>query len=259
MDKIYVTNSGSDSVSLIDDYHNKLQADNITGLKNPSRIAVEVLLKGNVYVLNSPSFPLNLNLNGNVSTISGFTDKKTSNNTLVGKNPYDIEISPKDKIYVANHGERTVSVINGKNNSKIAVGEGPYYIAINSNTNKIYVTNQYDGTVSVINGTTDKKEADIRVGKGPTYMTINKEANKIYVTNSGSNSISVIDGYSNHKIKDIPVGNDPTVLAINPNTNIIYVVECSNSDGVLSSEQMKEFHSLLSTLYPFAKNMFLKR
>jgi len=72
---------------------------------------VGTYLKGNVYVINYHS--------NTVSTINGSSDKKVSNDIPVGKNPYDIEVSPTDKIYVANHDNGTVSVINGRNNTEL--------------------------------------------------------------------------------------------------------------------------------------------
>src|SRR5215831_45697 len=227
--KIYVANSDSNAVSVIDGYDNKINfipvkryptgiainpetnkiyvansdsntvsvidANNNNKLydisvgKYPSGIAAGK--EGNIYVINYHS--------NTVSTINGSSDKKVSNDISVGKNPYDIEVSPRDKIYVANHDDGTVSVINVRNNTElgkdIPVGKGPYYIAINSNTDKIYVANHDDGTVSVIDGITDKKETpDIPVGTDPTVISINPYKNIIYVVNSGSNTVSVIDG-----------------------------------------------------------------
>ena len=132
-----------------------------------------------------------------VSVINGSSNKK--NDIPVGKNPYDIEVNPStNKIYVANHDDGTVSVINGKNNTKIGkdipVGKGPSYIAINPSTNKIYVTNSLSNTVSVIDGYKNNRIYDIRVGFDPTVMSINSDMNIIYVVNSGSNTVSVVDG-----------------------------------------------------------------
>jgi len=285
--KIYVANSGSNTVSVIDGYDNKINyipvkryptgiainpetnkiyvansgsntvsvidANNNNKLydiavgKYPSGVAAGTL-KGNIYVINYHS--------NTVSTINGSSDKKVSNDISVGKNPYDIEVSPRDKIYVANHDDGTVSVINGRNNTElgkdIPVGKGPYYIAINSNTDKIYVANHDDGTVSVIDGITDKKETpDIPVGKDPSYMTINLYTNKIYVTNSGSNTVSVIDGHNNHKLHDIPVGPDPTVISINPYKNVIYVVNSgSNTVSVIDGSADKVSAGVIFNIEP---------
>src|SRR5215831_11763481 len=91
--KIYFANSGSNTVSVIDANNNNKLYDIAVG-NYPSGIAAGTL-KGNIYVINYHS--------NTVSTINGSSDKKVSNDISVGKNPYDIEVSPRDKIYVANH------------------------------------------------------------------------------------------------------------------------------------------------------------
>ena len=78
----------------------------------------------------------------------------------------------RDKIYVANTGSGTVSVINGSNDKQlgddIAVGSNPTDVAVNPSTNKIYVANTGSGTVSVINGFSDKIVAGITFDVNPT-------------------------------------------------------------------------------------------
>lgn len=56
-------------------------------------------------------------------------------------------------IYVANGGDGTVSVIDGKTHAVTAtvhVGHGPQGVAADPQTHTVYVTNFNDGTVSVI-------------------------------------------------------------------------------------------------------------
>jgi YVTN family beta-propeller protein len=59
---------------------------------------------------------------------------------------------------VANHGDDTVSVIDGKTNTvtaTIPVGQYPSAVSVNPSTNIIYVANHGDNTVSVIDGKTN--------------------------------------------------------------------------------------------------------
>lgn len=85
---------------------------------------------------------------------------------MVGKNPSDIQINQAtNKIYVANSGSNTVSVIDGNSGTlkTIQVGLDPLSIAICGN--KIYVTNGGgSNTVSVIDSDNDSKIKDITLG-----------------------------------------------------------------------------------------------
>jgi YVTN family beta-propeller protein len=73
-------------------------------------------------------------------------------------------------------------------------------MAINPDANKVYVANSGDISVSVINGTTDKVKNVIPVGKNPSAMAINRISNKVYVANGlDDNTVSVIDGNTDKK------------------------------------------------------------
>jgi YVTN family beta-propeller protein len=158
-------------------------------------------------------------LNNNVyaQTIDTITkqQKMLKMNPQIEVDNYPSAIAVNDvtnKIYVANYGSDTVSIIdsNSGNLTNVFVGAGPKSITINENTNKIYVSNSKSNSVSVIDGTSNKKIKDISVGIEPVHL-VTDNANKIYVSNSKSNSVSVIDGTSDKKIKDISV-NDPKYL-----------------------------------------------
>jgi YVTN family beta-propeller protein len=69
-----------------------------------------------------------------------------------------------DRIYVANTGSNTLSVIDTQNNTKIGkdipVGRGPWSVVLlylSKLDSRLYVANSLDNTVSVINGTDNTK------------------------------------------------------------------------------------------------------
>ena len=71
----------------------------------------------------------------------------------------------------------------------------PLGIDVNGLSRKIYVANSGDNTISVIDESNDTKIGnDIPVGKDPLGIFVDSLSGKIYVTNSGDNTISVIDG-----------------------------------------------------------------
>ena len=75
--------------------------------------------------------------------------------SIIYKNLIYKALAPEvNKIYVANYGSDSVTVINGTNNSTttVAAGTDPYAVAVNPITNKIYVANNGSDNVTVIDG-----------------------------------------------------------------------------------------------------------
>jgi len=62
-----------------------------------------------------------------------------------------------------------------------------------------------DNTVSVIDGKNNTKIEDIPVGEGPSAIAVDIFRNKTYVANKDGNNISVIDAKNNTRLRDIPV------------------------------------------------------
>ena len=74
----------------------------------------------------------------------------------------------------------------------IPVGNGPIEVTANPMTNKIYVANSGDDTVSVIDGNTDTVIDTITVDDAPAGITVNPATNKIYIANFSDATVSVI-------------------------------------------------------------------
>ncbi|MGA9154043.1 MAG: YncE family protein [Candidatus Nitrosopolaris sp.] len=213
--KVYVANSGSDNVIVIDGDSGNM-TDTRVG-KSPSSIAVNPITN-TIYVTH--------NHNDEVTVIEAGTNKNETYHVGAGNIPFAIAINPiTNKIYVAEKGLNNVTEIDEFGDiSNIPVGGHPTSIAVNPITNKIYVVNSNSDTVSVIDGNTYTKAAhDIHVGQYPSAIAVNPITNKIYVVNSNSDTVSVIDGNTNKNETEIHVGKTPEAIAANPNENTIYV------------------------------------
>jgi YVTN family beta-propeller protein len=176
---------------------------------------------------------------------NGATPNATQNFTLtvvkpsatvpVGTNPFTSAVNPvTNKIYVANQGDNTISIVDGATNSTttVPVGSSPYAVAVNPVTNKIYVANHSDANVTVIDGATNSTTT-IATGSFPDSIALNPATNKIYVPSAGDNTVTVIDGATN-ATTTVAVGLYPTSIAVNLVTNKIYVTnQNSNSVTVL--------------------------
>jgi YVTN family beta-propeller protein len=140
---IYVTNSGSNTISVIDGKTNKVVATIPVGT-SPHDIIGSML--GKLYVTNSGS--------DNVSVIDGKTNKVVAT-IPVSHFPRGIAVADNGFIYTTNSGSDNVSVIDGKTNKVVATipsGYLPNGVASDETYSKIYVTNSGSNKVSVING-----------------------------------------------------------------------------------------------------------
>ncbi len=232
----YITNSGSNTVSIIDMATNNIIAT-ITVGDSPAGIAVAP--DGTkVYVTNSGT-------TGTVSVID------TATNTVmdeinVGNSPWGIAVNPAGtKLYVAHQaGSKDLYVINLTNNNsynKITVGTNPTGVAVTPDGTKVYVTNSGrintpGKTVSVINTSSNTVAASVTVGNFPFGVAINPAGTKAYVTNAGSNTVSVIDITNNTVTATVTVGNWPEGIAINEEGTKAYITNYdSNSVSVINT------------------------
>jgi len=139
--------------------------------------------------------------------------------------------STDNKIYCANKGIDSVTIIDGEGDSTIAtvgVGNTPYALAYNPTNNKIYCANQYSDNVTIIDGGSNAVIGTPLVGDAPMALVYNPTNNQIYCANEGSDYVSVIDG--NNGLAQPPVELlyfaweyfFQTALGYNPTDNKIY-------------------------------------
>jgi YVTN family beta-propeller protein len=108
--------------------------------------------------------------------------------------------------------------------TNIATGATPCAVALNPATHLIYVANHEDDAVTVINATQRKVLATVKVGEKPQGIAIDAKSNRIYIANVHGDTISVIDGAHNAVIKTLHTGHNPYALAVNESTARLYAV-----------------------------------
>lgn len=116
-----------------------------------------------------------------------------------------------NKVYVANRGGNSVSVISTTDDTVIQtvpVGAQPVWVTMSGDGLDVYVVNQGDGTVSVIDTATDTVIATIPVGPSPNFAFFESRLQRVYVSNTGNNSISIIKG------DGITIDVEPNVLPV---------------------------------------------
>ena len=148
-----------------------------------------------------------------------------------GANPYALAVNPiTDKVYVANYGNRSVTVIDGATNSTTTVHADslPYAVAVNPVTNRIYVANYWGDDVTVIDGVTNDTTL-VPVGGWPIALAVNPVTDKIYVADDYTEDVTVIDGATDSTTR-VTANYEPYAIAVNTITNKVYVANYDNRD-----------------------------
>ena len=154
------------------------------------------------------------------------------------------------KLFVANRGSATVSVIDPNSNvvtATIPVGAGPNAMCWSTTSNKLFVACAPvtgNGWVYVINAATNQVIASVVVSLNPSALAWCESRNKVYCLNSSpSGPISVLGGADfdsplvtrnsqlvtrNSQLeKDVPIipipGQTPNAIIYNPTSDRVYV------------------------------------
>ncbi len=189
--RIYVTNSESNTVSVIDTNTNTVLGNPIRVGMNPKGIAYDPENE-RMYVTNFGS--------NTVSIIDTHSNRALGSTISVGTGPVGIVHDPiNHRMYTANLDNKSLSIIDTTTNNvldrQIGLGLSPKEITYDPINKRIYVTNFAEkGKVSVIDTNTNTLVGNsIEIGSVPQDIAYDSDNRRIYVTNYDSNTVSVID------------------------------------------------------------------
>jgi YVTN family beta-propeller protein len=161
----------------------------------------------------------------------------------VGSQPGSIAVNPRtNRVYVANVGSHTVSVIDGTRNAVVATidfsdvpSSDLQAIAVNALTNRLYVGDASSGAVYVVDGTTNARLASIPGVGNVWQLAVNPTTNKIYA--AITDFVVIVDGGTNavvarNRVGNAVAGSVPSSVAVNPTTNQVYAL--SGNEGFIS-------------------------
>lgn len=165
----------------------------------------------------------------------------------VGHQPVSIAVNPvTNRVYVANSGGSTATVIDGATDKPIAnvpVGDLPYTIAVNQATNKVYVSRTFSDVTVIIDGKT-KVPKTVRVGAGDAVAAESLD-DKTYLINYENPDVTVFDGTNDHTAK-IKASNHLWAITANPETKKIYAVSVGSTDVTVIDDKLH------ATMFPDA-------
>ena len=225
----YITNSDSDSVSVIDTATDAVVSTIDIG-NCPTGIAVNAA-GTRAYVTNENSNNLSV-INTSTNTVISSLD--------VGLNPRGVAVDPGNThIFVTNHkSPGDVTVIHTITNSVFTIpytvyeGNFPAGVVVNPEGTTLYVANEGGSSVSIIRLISDSNSQNndggsfldsIDVGSSPCGIAISPDGTNVYVANGGINTVSVINTSIGNLKATIDVGKMPQGIAVTPNGKRVYV------------------------------------
>jgi YVTN family beta-propeller protein len=192
----------------------------VTGLNNPSATVYNPTT-GKVYTVDSEAGAVQISDDAAGSTV----------HVKVGAGPVSIAAdSSNGRTFVANAGDGTVSVIDGKTDTVLAtvpIGSNPYSIAADSTAGKIYVTRTYSNQLTVIDATTNQV-SDIKAGS-PDLIAVNPMTHSAYLLGYEGGDLTVLNGATQALTKS-SVGMHAWGIALNAETGTVYIAKIGDAE-----------------------------
>lgn len=230
----YVTNSGSNTVTVLDLVH--LRQDRVLQVgADPTGIAINPK-KNEVYAVNTGS--------GTISVINA-EDNRVVATVPIHRKPYFIDVNRDGtRAYVANSGSNNVSVIDldkRRETRVIGVGEGPGMARISPDGDTLVVTNRISGSVSIIDTKDHRVRSAFSGCPQATDAVILPDSSKAFIACSGGHQVMVLglarprspveQERSDRLLTFLDVGQTPVHLALKPDGGEIFVCNF-NGDSV---------------------------
>jgi YVTN family beta-propeller protein len=225
---LYVTNYGSNTISVVDTRNNVVKETIPVG-ERPSDVVIDQG-KERIYVANYHS---------NTISVVDTRNNVVKETIPVGRGPSSIAQDPDDNtIYVANVKESTVSVINSSTNEvveTIPVDDYPTDIWINPESDLVYVTVSESNSIHVIKPDLSSAREPFPIVENITAPSNsdshpvnvagdhNMTTDQAYVANLNSSSLWLVDENKTEMVDQVEIP-FPNVVTVDTNHHIVYVL-----------------------------------
>ncbi|MFY9462439.1 MAG: YncE family protein [Candidatus Sungiibacteriota bacterium] len=246
--KIYVSNLGFGSITVIDSNSLKAVARITTG-SDPQVMALNKKTK-KLYVTHPAD-----NMVIAVDTLRG--DYPTKMISVDGA-PFSMAINEKtNTIYVTSPASKSVAVIDGTADSLATTidlgprGDFPLLVSVNEEKNKVYVANYGGNSVMAINGETNKVEKTITVGAKPIWVKYIHELDQVYVAVEGDKKIIVINPNTYEITKTFQIQSSPYRILFDETAELVYVVHRNDKNVTILKKQGDGAEIVSEDVLPF--------
>ncbi len=161
------------------------------------------------------------------------------------------------KIYIANQGSNTVTVIDDQRVSAmvvaragttpaadhatvaqedfalvatIPVGSNPIAVGVSADGMLAYVANLNSNSLSIIDTDLDAVVATVAAGPTPRDVEATPDGQYILVVNQSTNTVTVLDASDYSIVASIPVGTFPCAISITPDSSAAYITNRNSND-----------------------------
>lgn len=214
----YVSNLGSNNITVFDKKLNKVLAIIVTG-GGPAGMALDQR-QGRAYVALSGDDAIEL-----VDVLSGEVINRLRIHT--GDQPRELALTPDGKtLLVANQGSNTVSFIDALSLvelGRVDVGKEPHSISIHPNGMRAFVFNTLSSTVSVIDIPNKAVISTLTTDPAPLRGQFNRRRDKLYVIHEWSTYLGALDPFALSVLRRFPVRIGMTSIKVDPQTDLVYM------------------------------------
>ncbi len=207
----YITNQGSETVSVVDLEAWKVVADiKVSG--RPAGIGLSPD-HARAYVTTPESRDVVV-----IDTKSRTIERRLP----IGGGPLGIAVMPNGQLLVADWYATHVAILDpetGRTTAKLPTGASPSGIAVSLDGQIIVSADRDSNQISIsrssgADGVSAPVTDIVPVGTRPFGVTLNTAATRAYTANVGSNDVTVVDIAAGHAIASIPVGRRPYAIAL---------------------------------------------
>jgi PQQ-dependent catabolism-associated beta-propeller protein len=223
---VYVSNEGSDEVTIVDGAGGRVVAT----IATPGRP------RGLALSPDGARLYVALAKRDTVSVIDTATQRVVAK-LPVGKDPECVDVSRDGaRLYVSNEDTNTLSVVDARNGTMLAaipVGAEPEGVTVSPDGRLVYVTGERASAVSVVDAATLTVVATITVGARPREAAFSRDGRRAFVTAENGATLSVIDVASHRVTATIPIqgpGSRPKGIALHPDGRTVYVANGRAND-----------------------------
>jgi YVTN family beta-propeller protein len=225
--RVYVANSGSDDVTVIEGATNATTT--IVADAVPFDVAVNPVTN-KIYVANRA---------GNVLTVIDGCNNSTTTRPA-GTGPVSVAVDPREnKVYVADWDADSVVIIDGGGaTSSMPTGHLPIAVAVIPDFYSVLIANNGSNDVTWTNG---QQAFNYPAGAQPYALVVNPLTAHAYVSNNGDNTITEFDLVTAYGMNDtnhtLTAGSNVQGLAVNPVTGQVCVANYNDNNVTVFTEE----------------------